>query len=177
MKVGDSVKIKKKVTNTYIYNAEYSLGGYEGHIFSIFKNLGRVIVEIEFDSISLKAMPDDYIKELIAEDTDYGCIDLELKDVSISKPRDTPEDVIAARKEIAEKHDYVSIIDEGEFKIWEKHPGDEKDSSEIEQEPEDNNDELWIRVSLCRVKGLKKAMSMMKRKKMITRKRTRKRKK
>lgn len=176
MKVGDSIKINKNVTNGYIFDSEYLIEGYEGRIFDIHKSMGDVFVQIEFDSISLKQMPDAYIKKLIKLDTDYACIDVYLKEVTLSAVRDTPEDVILTRKEIGSKHSFVSIIDEGDYNIWDKDPKDIKDSDEIALEPEEEGGQLKVMVSLCRVNGFLKAFNRFKKEKVVTRKRTRKRK-
>ena len=174
MKVGDSVKIKPRVMNSYPYGKEYPMGGWEGRIFDIQKSFKNVIVQIEFDSISMRSMSDEYIRAMIASDTDYACIDVDLKKVSLSAPRDTPEEVKAARKEISEKYGIVSIIDEGDYDIWDRQEDDKKDSDEIALEPEEEGAPTQIMVALCRVNGFLKAMSKIKRKRMITRKRPRK---
>ena len=153
MKTSESVKINKGVKNGYLLRGG-PVGGYEGRILNIYKMGGEITVEIEFDSISLRQMPDKYIKALIKDETDFTCLDLDIDDVTVCIPRDTPEDVLAARKEICEKFDYVSILDEGEFDF-----SDEEviDSENLEENEPNEEGEVAMHVALARTKAFEKA--------------------
>jgi hypothetical protein len=153
MKTGDSVKITKTNNNPYVFGKKLSMTGLEGRIFDIYRSDKEIYVEIEFDSISIRSMSDDYINSVLGSGTDYSCVDIKIKKVSLSQPRDTPEDVKAARKEMREKYDYISVLDDGTCKIWENSPVVDEESDELRDCIKEEDGLIKLKVSTCRVKS------------------------
>lgn len=98
MKKGDCVKVKKGVMSPD-YD-DLNIEGWQGRI----TELDHDTVTIELDSITLDGLTKDYIIDSIVEDTDYSCINLDLNDVELVKPRDTQNDTVLKQKEINAKY-------------------------------------------------------------------------
>jgi len=88
MKPGDNVKVKPGILCPD--NESFDISGWEGRI----KSIEEEYIEIEWDSITLAQMPNDFIQESIDEGIEYTLMVLEEKEIDISIPRDTQEDVV-----------------------------------------------------------------------------------
>ena len=64
-----------------------------------------MLVEIEWDSITLLDMPVDFIKHCEDNELEFGCMFLEPDEIEIASKRDTKADVAKITKKIA--HDYI----------------------------------------------------------------------
>jgi len=111
----DSVRVKEGSLDGW---GKPSYVGFEGRIFDKYEVMGKVQIEIEFDSITLKQMSDKYIKSKIKEGIDYACCDFMLDELELSQPRDTIADVKAARKELKKKYGTGSILDKKGYNVW-----------------------------------------------------------
>ncbi len=115
LKVGDSVKIKQGVID-YV-NEKTDMSGWQGRITTIYDedlNPGiplNVSVDVEFDSITLLQMSDEYLQECLISGEEFRYCDYGIEDIELTSPRDTKEDVIAARLALDKKYDYSSILD------------------------------------------------------------------
>jgi hypothetical protein len=98
MKKGDSVNVKKGVMSPD-YD-DLKIEGWQGRI----KELDYCTVLIELDSITLDCLSIDYITDSIAEEVEYFCINLDIDDVELVKPRDTQNDTLLKQKEINAKY-------------------------------------------------------------------------
>ena len=114
-KLGDSVIVKQGVKD---YQTEkFDMSGWQGRIFDIDEpNITPgmpfdLCVEIDFDSITLKQMPEKYIKHNLKSRRDFRCQQFFITEIEAALPRDTIADVIAARLALDKKYDYSSILD------------------------------------------------------------------
>jgi hypothetical protein len=97
-KIGDSVVVKKG-TKAPEFGCE--IGGWQGRIFDILKNdQGEDIMEIVWDSVTLKNMPSSFIENCENNDWDWGRMNLEETMVEPAQPRDTEDDVWDARDQV-----------------------------------------------------------------------------
>ncbi|MBF0538903.1 MAG: hypothetical protein HQL03_11715 [Nitrospirae bacterium] len=108
IKVGDCVKVKKGVSDPDF--ADSSIEGWHGRIIDFVKtddsevDKDNPVIDIEWDSITLRGMTDDYIDKCEEDDLDCLSMYLRLCDVERVKPRDTAYDVKEAQEEI---HKYL----------------------------------------------------------------------
>jgi len=122
MKIGDSIIIKDEIIDP---DTGIKLDGFVGRIKEY---LASNLVNIEWDSISLKKLPDAYIKSAIDTGCDYLTYNIEPKDLEICEARDTPSDVLKAVRLLGEKWDNVEVfgdlaelIDEIEEEGWDEY--------------------------------------------------------
>lgn len=105
LKVGDSVKVKKG-----IICPDYDglcLEDFQGRIKDFGENDVEPTVCIEWDSISIKNFPEDYIDESFEQDLDYRFMLLAINQVELTIPRDTKNDVIKAQEEIKSNAQWI----------------------------------------------------------------------
>jgi len=98
MKIGNSIKVKAGIACPD--DESYDISGWQGRILSIDEDL----FEIEWDSITLSQMPEEFIINSVDEDLDYTTMWLELEEIDISLPRDKKEDVAKKQEEIDAKY-------------------------------------------------------------------------
>jgi hypothetical protein len=114
-KVGDSVRIKPGVKEYHF--EQFDMGGWEGRIWDIDDGHsysgepGQISAELDFDSITLRQLPEKFIEKCLEEFIDFRGIDLWVYNVESATPRDTQEDVIAVRLELDKKYDYSIRLD------------------------------------------------------------------
>jgi hypothetical protein len=144
IKIGDSVKVKKGKCHYCVTN--YDIGGFEGRVFTKYKEDNVWSIEIEFDSITLKSMSLKYIRDNIKNVVDYACLDFQIQDVEKSKVRDTVKDVKAARKVIEKKTNFKSILDEKEYDVWKK-------PAKTVKEPKPKPGEMTAHISMALFRG------------------------
>jgi len=122
-KVGSSVRFKPGFSE-YHFDL-FDIGGWQGRILEIMDHRnpdgreGELHVELDFDSITLKQLPVKFIEKCLENFIDFRGIDTWVYRLEAAQPRDTKEDVIAARLELDKKYDY-SIrleLDENEPEI------------------------------------------------------------
>jgi len=92
LKIDASVKVKNGILCPDIKGL--CIGGWQGRISEIIEDDdGNMIVRIEWDSITLKNMPDYYIDQSDEEDRDYSAMYLGADEVELTQSRDKKEDV------------------------------------------------------------------------------------
>ena len=87
-KIGDSVVVKQNVQDP---DSDFCIGGWQGRISDI--ETEKNLICIEWDSYTLKQMPNKFIEQSECDGLDWRRIFLETHEVEISQPRDKEEDV------------------------------------------------------------------------------------
>lgn len=112
--VGDSVKVK---AGTLEPDTEaFSIEGWQGRVVEIREDPEEpTIVDIEWDSITLRNMPQEFIEECEEEGLDWSRMGLYPDDLEAAPERDTIKDVKRVHEEIedAHIHSYSWLGEEG----------------------------------------------------------------
>lgn len=112
-KVGDGVKVKAGIMDPDIKNS--CIGGWQGRIVGITtESTGDVMVDIKWDSITLKNIPEKAIKKSEQEGFDWTMMTLSADEVESAQKRDTESDVEKAAAMIAKDHAWDCLNDEGD---------------------------------------------------------------
>jgi len=105
--IGDSVVVKPGVPDP---DTGQDMGGWQGRITDISPGeedeaaSSDLIVSIEWDSHTLSSMPTRVIEQSEKEGLDWAVMNLNIREVERSTPRDKPEDVVKAKKQIGQQH-------------------------------------------------------------------------
>lgn len=92
--VGSSVRIKKEYVPIF---RGINMHNWEGRVIGAFYGEeGEVVYTIEFDSITMQKMPDNYVEYLVGEYEDFQEEDVPEEYLKAAKPRDTQEESTAA---------------------------------------------------------------------------------
>lgn len=167
-KIGDSVKMKKGIMDPDMQNL--CIEGWQGRIFEITTDEDEnTLIGIEWDSITLKNMPEHFIDKNEEEGLDYTKIYLYDVEIEPTEPRDTEKDVEKSLKEIAKAHSWNWLGEEGKrirealagvdkdnvmeaFRAWEKYlakkltfPFDARVSEYQEKGPLQSGDEVSVK--------------------------------
>jgi len=94
MKTGDSIKVKSGVCCPD--NDSFDISGWEGRIL----NIDGEYIDIEWDSITLSQMPNEFIQDSIDEGMEFSEMCLGINEVNTSTPRDKKEDVAKMQNKI-----------------------------------------------------------------------------
>jgi hypothetical protein len=105
-KVGDSVIVKQGVLDPDLGT---DIGGWQGRIAEI----EGQIIGLDWDSITLKNIPDSVIDQCEVEGYDWTRMHLEATEVELTRPRDTEEDVAAITEQIESQHRWSYLGEEG----------------------------------------------------------------
>ena len=82
-----------------------SLAAWSGRVIDLHPDYGTA--EVEWDSPTLLQLPDAYIRHSLDEGYDYLRYFVEIIDVEVIEPRDTPEQVLEIQEELSARyHDY-----------------------------------------------------------------------
>jgi hypothetical protein len=111
-KIGQTVKVKNRVLCPD--DSEFNLSGWTGRIIDLVED-EEPTIGIEFDSITLKNMPEKFIKKSEQEGLDWSRIYLDVNDVERTKSRDTEQDAKKVRNEIKKRFEWIGIGSEGEL--------------------------------------------------------------
>jgi len=134
-RVGDSVRVKDGVQDPD-FGAD--LSGWQGRISNIETGGDDITVLIQWDSVTLKNMPIAMIEQCEEQGLDWAEMALGADEVEPAKPRDTEHDVANIKEELANRHGWVALGEEGkriqqvlavmdtdedidEFGAWEEH--------------------------------------------------------
>jgi hypothetical protein len=110
-KKGDSVKVKKNVSIPDM--EEFDFTDWQGRIIDFIESdeqKGEFLLEVEWDSITLKNMPSEYIEKNLDEGYDIETMIFEQEDVEKTKVRDKVQDRFAILKSIE-----IPLDDEEKF--------------------------------------------------------------
>ncbi len=112
IKIGDSVKIKE---NIFDEDVNIPIDGWQGRVVNIInENEGdTTLLNIEFDSFTLKKMPAKYIINCERNGYDWTSYNLNTLDLEPATERDTLNDVKEALKQLQDKYAYAHL-EEGE---------------------------------------------------------------
>ena len=69
------------------------MSGWQGRIINITREKKSEIIEIEWDSITLKQLPEEFIKDCLENGYDFGNMRLGIEDVELTTARDTQTEV------------------------------------------------------------------------------------
>ncbi|MEJ7739602.1 MAG: calcium-binding protein [Chitinophagaceae bacterium] len=114
MKKGDSVKVKQGILDPDLN--QFDMSGWQGRITDIASNNESHLIEITWDSITLKQLPKEFIENSKEEGYDYSIIFLGKDDIELTKPRDKESDVKNQMEKI-DKHYHHIAFDEQERRI------------------------------------------------------------
>lgn len=95
--IGDSVVVKPGVTDPDMGG---DIGGWQGRITAIYEDQDPVTVGIEWDSLTLKSIPEEHIAKSEEEGLSWSEINLYASEVASAVVRDTKADVAATIKEL-----------------------------------------------------------------------------
>ena len=107
-KVGNSVIVKAGVLDPDLGT---DIGGWQGRISEIEPQ--NNLIGIDWDSITLKNIPDSVIKTSELEGWDWRRMFLESTEVELTQPQDTEEDVAATIEQIESQHRWSYLGEEG----------------------------------------------------------------
>jgi hypothetical protein len=108
-KEGDSVVVKPGIVDP---DFGTEIGGWQGRILGIGPDREDTVL-IGWDSITLKAMPGSVIEQSEEQGLDWTKMYLDAQEVELTTPRDTEEDVIQAISELARKHAWSCLGEQG----------------------------------------------------------------
>ncbi len=123
---GQSVKVKKGVSCPD--DPSVDLSGWQGRIVGIQKDQNKnKLLEIAWDSATLKDMPESYIKSSATDGLDWASIYLFSSDVEQAPPRDSVEDVKKIEEMLNARFHWLGMGEEGEriFEIVEAVEGND----------------------------------------------------
>lgn len=107
-KIGDAVFVKPGVMCPD--RPALSLAGWQGRVTEVYPQDGTL--ELKWDSQTLRAIPDAYIRNCEIESLGWESMVLEIEEVSPATPRDTPRAAESAYKEIMSRHAWDYLADE-----------------------------------------------------------------
>lgn len=103
LKIGNSVRVKDGVMDGEF--PEFALGGYQGRIADISKDdTGMVLISVEWDSLSLRQLPNSYIEQSIEAELDWSINVFGDDQLEIVTPRDKEVDVEHALADLESLH-------------------------------------------------------------------------
>ncbi len=110
-KVGDSVRVKPGVLDPDLNG---DIGGWQGRIIGItrYGDLPATIT-IKWDSLTLKEMPDECIRQCELKGLDWAIMNLESRELEPAMPRDSEQDTDRVQEEIARQHTWDSVGEAG----------------------------------------------------------------
>lgn len=112
MKPGDSVVVRQGVPCPD--NEAVSLAGWQGRVVEVNPGEdGRPVVGIEWDSLTVQAMPDEYVRESEVEGLDWSRMYLSVDEVEATRPRDAPAQARKAIEAMGARHAWDHLEEEG----------------------------------------------------------------
>jgi hypothetical protein len=108
-KVGDPVKVKEQIVCPD--DESLCIGGWQGRITDIGDG---DIVEISWDSVTLKQLPEEYIRQSETEGLDWTQMCLSVDEIELASPRDSEAQAVAVAEKIENKVQWVDRGKEGE---------------------------------------------------------------
>lgn len=107
--VDDSVVVKPNVRDP---DLDIDIGGWQGRILKI--NKKDNLIDIEWDSITLKNMPDLFIEQYIENDWNWRQMTLDASELEPATPRDSEYDILDAVEELEAQYGYDSLEEQDE---------------------------------------------------------------
>lgn len=106
LKIGDSVIVKKGIMCPD--HEGLCLEDFQGRVTDFDEDEGKPTVCIEWDSLSLKKLPEDYISESFEQGLDFEFMNLFIDEVELTKPRDTEKEVKKAQDNINNEFQWLA---------------------------------------------------------------------
>lgn len=110
LKIGDSVVVKNGINCPDMESI--SIAGWHGRISEILDEDDEILIDIDWDSITLKSMPEHFIEECEGDSLDWDSMVLGINEVEPTKSRDKEKDVESAIDELAKLHAWDSFDEE-----------------------------------------------------------------
>ena len=108
-KVGDWVKVKKGIVDPD--NSDYCIENWKGKITQEFTaEADELVVLIKWDSLTLKKMSNDFIKECIQDGLEFSTMWLGIDDIECADPGDNKEDTYEIMQELNSLATYTLFI-------------------------------------------------------------------
>jgi len=102
-KIDQSVKVKKGIQCPD--DSKFDLSGWQGRIMDIDEgDNNEQTIGISWDSVTLKAMPKEYIEESEIEGLDWAYMYLLSNEIDLAEPRDTQYDVDEIRNQLEDEY-------------------------------------------------------------------------
>jgi len=113
LKPGDSVKVKSCILEPN--NKELEIGGWQGYVVNIKRkrNAENALITIEWDSVTLKKMPEKYIIETAVEGLSWKTMVLHDTDIEEATARDNLKTLRRIQNKLEDKYYWKSFGDEG----------------------------------------------------------------
>ena len=112
IKVGDSVVVRDGIKHPEM--EPLSIAGWQGRVLDIFVGEdNKVSVDIELDSITLRSLSEDYVRESEEDGFDWTRMYLWIDEVEPTQPRDTEKDVQLTTDEFSHFHTWNFLGEEG----------------------------------------------------------------
>lgn len=113
LRMGESVRVKKGVKNPD--NPKFSLAGWQGRVvsFEATDNKDEISVGIQWDSETLRNMPEEDILDAIENGLDYTGIFLLMTELEKTEPRDTLQEVEQVIKALNYRYRWAELGQEG----------------------------------------------------------------
>ena len=112
IKIGASVIVKDGIKDPDMESL--SIAGWQGRVSHVFAGEdNEVLVNIEWDSITLRALQEDYVRQSEKEGLDWASMNLLIGEVEPTQPRDTEKDVQLAIDEFSHLHSWAYLGEEG----------------------------------------------------------------
>lgn len=130
-KLGDSVKVKDGVCDPDFPNL--MLSGWQGRVIGYGEKddeTGEILVDIAWDSITLKNMPPEYIKKCVIDGLDWTSCNLYAIEVEATTVRDTEYDVDDIIDCLSEQYEWADFGEVGEIIAEAIAPADPDDEEE-----------------------------------------------
>lgn len=113
--IGDSVKVKK---GTIDPDFGFDIGNWQGRVTEYIEpddedETDETLINIEWDSVTLKKCTKEYILKCEQDGFDYFSINLGINDVEKATARDTEDDVEMAHEEIETKYRWAFLGEQG----------------------------------------------------------------
>jgi len=112
-KIGDSVKVKEGILEPD--NEEFEIGGWQGRVTDIDtkSNAENVMITIEWDSVTLQQIPDNYILEAEEDGLIWQAMVLYDTDIESTSARDSIKAVKSSQEKLEDKFYWSSFGEEG----------------------------------------------------------------
>jgi len=106
--IGDAVVVKKGIKDP---DFDSDIGGWQGRVYEIQDNN---IICIEWDSITLKEIPQSIIEMCEKNGYQWDQMCLDISEIKPTTPRDTKKDAEEVYNDLQEKYDWINLGEVGE---------------------------------------------------------------
>lgn len=112
LKINDSVKVKHGIKDPD--NEQFDLANWQGRIIEInASNAAEVLVTIAWDSLTLRAMPKQFVEESIRDGLDFAEMTLLADEVELVEARDNPQDSNEVIQALESENSWADLGEQG----------------------------------------------------------------